>query len=39
MRYLLNRLNKLNFKKMFEIIDSCSKKAEKSKIFIFFDIK
>lgn len=38
MKYLLNRLNKLNFKKMFNIIDECSKKSGKSKIVIFFDM-
>ena len=38
MRYLLNRLNKLNFKKMFEIVNNCSKKSGKSKIIIFFDM-
>lgn len=38
MRYLFTRIFKFNFKKLFKIINDCSKKSGKSKFFIFFDM-
>lgn len=38
MKYLFGRIFKFNFKKLNKIINNCSKKSGKSKVFIFFDM-
>lgn len=37
-KYILARIKKMNYKNMFKTIDLVSKKTNKSKVFIFFDI-